>query len=160
MRARLRSLEQLMPFDTAGELLAKGNRPAVTVPSGATAIGALQVMEREDIGFLPVLDEEKLVGVLSERDIARGGILHQRVFVRDIMTTRIHTVAPDANVSECLVVMHRERIRHLPVTSGGAIQGVLSVRDLMGSLVERHERLLRKLGEERVTLLFPYPSSY
>ena len=56
--------------------------------------------------------------------------------------------------------MRRERIRHLPVVSGGSVPGVLSARDLMGSLVERHERLLRRLEEERVTLLFPYPSSY
>lgn len=149
-----------MPFDTAGELLARKNRPVVAIRSGATAIGALQVMQREDIGFLPVLDQGKLVGVVSERDIARGGMLEQRVFVRDIMTTRIHTVAPDINVSECLVAMHRERIRHLPVTAGGAVAGVLSVRDLMGSLIERHERLLRHLEGERVTLLHPYSSSY
>ena len=56
--------------------------------------------------------------------------------------------------------MHRERIRHLPVASGASVPGVLSVRDLMGSLVEMHERLLRRLEEERVALLFPYPSSY
>ena len=59
-----------------------------------------------------------------------------------------------------MTLMHRERIHHLPVVSGGSVPGVLSVRDLMGSLVERHERLLRRLEEERVTLLFPYPSSY
>jgi len=56
--------------------------------------------------------------------------------------------------------MHREHIRHLPVVSRGAVLGVLSVRDLMGSLIERHERLLRRLHEERTALLFPYPSSY
>jgi hypothetical protein len=49
---------------------------------------------------------------------------------------------------------------HLPVVSGGAMLGVLSVRDLTGSLIERHERLLRRLHDERVTLLFPYPSSF
>ena len=65
------------------------------------------------------------------------------------MTTRVHTVAPDAKVPECLAVMHREHIRHLPVMSGDTIQGVLSVRDLTGSLIERHERLLRRLEEER-----------
>ena len=56
--------------------------------------------------------------------------------------------------------MHANGIRHLPVMSGGSVLGVLSVRDLMGSLIERHERLLRRLHDERVTLLFPYASSY
>ena len=86
--------------------------------------------------------------MLSERDIVRGASLQHPTFVRDIMTTRIHTVAPDAKVPECLTVMHREHIRHLPVMSGDTIQGVLSVRDLTGSLIERHERLLRRLEEE------------
>jgi signal-transduction protein with cAMP-binding, CBS, and nucleotidyltransferase domain len=59
-----------------------------------------------------------------------------------------------------VTLLHRSRIRHLPVASGGTVHGVLSVRDLMGSLIERHERLLRRLHDERATLLFPYPSSY
>jgi CBS domain-containing protein len=72
----------------------------------------------------------------------------------------VHTVAPETNVPECLVIMQRERIRHLAVVSGHAVRGVLSVRDLTRSLIERHERLLRRFHDERVTMLFPYPSSY
>ena len=116
MLTRLRSLEQLMPFATAGELLMQKRQSVVAIAPGATAIAALREMEEKDIGFLPVLEGGKLVGVVAERDIARG------------VTERV--------------------------------AGVLSVRDLTGSLIERHERLLRKLNEERVTLLFPYPSSY
>jgi CBS domain-containing protein len=87
-------------------------------------------------------------------------ILHHRTLVRKIMTTRVHTVAPETKLPECVALMQRERIRHLPVVSAGAMLGVLSVRDLTGSLIERHERLLRRLHDERVTLLFPYPSSF
>ena len=164
MLTRLRSLEQLMPFATAGELIAKKRQPLVAVSPGTTVLGALREMKEKHIAFLPVLDGEKLVGVLAERDIACGVILEQRsakdTAVRDIMTTRVHTVAPDSKVPECVMLMHREGIRHLPVVSAGKVQGVLSVRDLMGSLIERHERLLRRLQEERLTLLFPDPSSY
>jgi CBS domain-containing protein len=160
MQARLRSLEQLMGFATAGELLAQKRRTLVSVAPGTTAREALRKMEDNDIAFLPVLEAQELVGVVSERDIARGLLLRHRTVVREIMTTRIHTVTPEAKVPECVALMHRERIRHLPVVSAGAMVGVLSVRDLMGSLIERHERLLRKLHEERVALLFPYPSSY
>jgi CBS domain-containing protein len=74
VQARLRSLEQLMPFTTAGELIAAKRQPLVSVGPGATARAALRVMEEKDIGFLPVLDGEKLVGVVSERDIASGVI--------------------------------------------------------------------------------------
>jgi CBS domain-containing protein len=160
MRTRRRTLDQLLPFATAGELLARNHRQLVTTSPGTTARAALGKMEEKDIGFLPVLDRGTLVGVVSERDIARGAILHHRTVVREVMTPRVHTVAPETSVPECLVVMQRERIRHLPVVKDGAVLGVLSVRDLTGSLIARHERLLRKFHDERVTLLFPYPSSY
>ena len=100
------------------------------------------------------------MGVVSERDIASGVILQHRTAVREIMSTRVRTVAPETKLPECVMLMRREHIRHLPVVSGGAVLGVLSVRDLMGSLIERHEGLLRRLHGERVALLFPYPSSY
>jgi CBS domain-containing protein len=160
----LRSLEQLMPFTTAGELLAKKRQPLIAVSPGTTALAALREMKEKHVAFLPVLEGEKLVGVLAERDIACGVILDQRsakdTAVREIMTTRVHTVTPDTKVPECVMLMHEKGIRHLPVVSAGRVAGVLSVRDLMGALIERHERLLRRLQEERLTLLFPDPSSY
>ena len=160
MLTRLRSLEQLMPFATAGELLMQKRQTVVTVSPGATAIAALREMEEKDIAFLPVTEGGKLVGVVAERDIARGVILRGHTLVREIMTTRVFTVEPQARVPECLTVMYGARIRHLPVMAAERVAGVLSVRDLTGSLIGRHEQLLRRLNDERVTLLFPYPSSY
>jgi CBS domain-containing protein len=160
MLTRLRSLEQLMPFATAGELLMQKRQSVVVVAPGTTAVAALREMEEKDIAFLPVVDGGKLVGVVAERDIARGVILHSRTLVRDIMTTDVHTVAPETKVPDCLTAMYRARIRNLPVMAAERVAGVLSVRDLTGSLIERHERLLRRLHDERVTLLFPYASSY
>ena len=149
-----------MPFATAAELLAVGSRAIVTTSPEAGAGEAARLMKEEDIGFLPVLEGGKLVGVLSERDIVRGVSLRRPTFVREIMSTRVHTVAPEAKVPECVRLMRREHVRHLPVVSGATLHGVLSVRDLMGSVIDRHERLLGKLQEERVMLLSPYPSSY
>jgi CBS domain-containing protein len=160
VRARLQSLEQLMPFATAGELLAENRQTVVTISAGAAAGAAARLMTGEDIGFLAVLEDDKLVGVLSERDIVRRMDLQPRALVRDIMTPRVHTVPPEAKVPECLAVMHREHIRHLPVMSGDTIQGVLSVRDMTASLIKRHERLLRGLEEERFVLLSPNTGSY
>ena len=149
-----------MPLPTAGELIAQRSNPLVSVSPDTTTRAALLTMEENDIGFLPVLNGGKLVGVVSERDIARGMVLHDRTGVRELMTTQVHTVAPQTLVPECIALMHGCRVRHLPVVSSKSVIGVLSVRDLMGALIERHERLLRRLHEERVTLLFPYPSSY
>ena len=67
-------------------------------------------------------------------------------------------MASEAGVPECVTLMHRSRIRHLLVVEHGRVLGVLWVPDLMGSLIERHERLLHRLHDERATLRFPYPS--
>ena len=105
-----------MPFTTAGELIAAKRQPLVSVEPGATARAALRVMEEKNIGFLPVLDGEKLVGVVSERDIASGVILQHRTAVREIMTTRVHTVAPETKLPEC-VMLYAPRAH--PPSSGG-----------------------------------------
>lgn len=139
-----RALEPMMPFATAAQLLARRPRPLVTISPESGAGAAARLMKEHDIGFLPVVEGDRLVGVLSERDMVRGVSVQRPTFVREIMKAPIHTIAPEADVHECLTVMHRERIRHLPVASGGVIHGVLSVWDLAGSLLERHERLLRR----------------
>src|SRR5689334_10866755 len=115
MLTPMHSLEQLMPFPTAGELLMQKRQSLVVVAPGTTAVAALREMEKKDIAFLPVVEGGKLVGVVAERDIARGVIVHGRTLVRDIMTTDVHTVAPESNVPDCLPTMYRACIRHLPV---------------------------------------------
>ncbi|HEX2831307.1 MAG TPA: CBS domain-containing protein [Burkholderiales bacterium] len=164
MEIPLRSLEQLAPFATAGELVAKRREPLIFVAPQASVLDALQLMADKHIGFLVVLENGKLAGVVSERDFARRVLLARlapaEVTVREIMATRVHTVPPASRIPECIAVMHQHGVRHLPVAVDNRVAGVLSVRDLMGSLIERHERLLRRLQEERLTLLFPDPSSY
>jgi len=164
MAIPLTSMEQLLPFSTAEELLAKKKEPIVSVPPGTTVLAALQIMTEKHVGFLPVIEAGALAGVVSERDCARRVLLQQlpaaSTPVRDIMTTHVHSVPPQSKIPECVTLMHEKDIRHLPVMRGNEVLGVLSVRDLMGALIERHERLLRRLAEERLTLLYPDPSSY
>jgi signal-transduction protein with cAMP-binding, CBS, and nucleotidyltransferase domain len=164
MRTPLTSLEQLVPFATAGELVAKKPGGLVSIEPGATAFAAMQKMADKDVGLLVVLENDRLVGVLSERDCARRLVLDTRPAketpVRSLMTARVYTVTPQARIPECITLMHEKGIHHLPVVDAGRVTGVLSVRDLMGALIERHERLLRRLQEERLTLLYPDPSSY
>jgi acetoin utilization protein AcuB len=76
------------------------------------------------------------------------------------MSTPVFSVPPEAKIPECIMLMHEKGIRHVPVMAGGAVFGVLSVRDLMAALIHRHERLLQRFEQERLTLLYPDPSSY
>jgi CBS domain-containing protein len=158
------SMEQLMPFPTAQELIAKDRKPRESVPPGTTVLAALQMMAEKNIRFLAVIENGKLVGVLSERDCARRVILGKldagSTAVREIMSTNVHTVRPETKIPECIMLMYAKDVGYLPVLRGSEFLGVLSIREVMGALIERHERLLRRLGEERLTLMYPDPSSY
>ena len=164
MRIPVASMEQLLPVPTAEELLAKKTAGVVAVAPHMTVLTAMQRMADRHLGFLVVLDAGRLVGVLSERDCARRVVLGQLVAgetaVREIMTIRVHTVSPQSKLSECIKLMHEHAVRHLPVVERDDVVGVLSVRDLMSALIERHERLLRRLEEERQAQLFPDQSGY
>jgi predicted transcriptional regulator len=158
------TMEQLMPFPTAQELIAKQHRPMESMPPGMTVMAALKMMAEKNIRFLAVVENGSLAGVLSERDCARRVILGKLdaagTAVRDIMSKDVHTVKPDTKIPECIMLMYAKDVGYLPVLRGGELVGVLSIREVMGALIERHERLLRRLGEERLTLMCPDPSSY
>jgi CBS domain-containing protein len=164
MSTPLISMEQLLPFPTAYELLKKKKEPVVSVSPSVTVFEAVKLMAEKDIRFIPVLDNGVLAGIISERDCARRVILEQltadQTPVRDIMVTDILSVPPESKIPECITIMYQRDVGYLPVTRGKEVLGVLSVRELMGSLIDRHERLLRRLAEERLTLLYPDPSSY
>ncbi len=164
MEIPFRSMEQLMPFPTAQELLARNRNPLESVPPGTKVLAALQMMAEKNIRFLPVVENGKLAGVLSERDCARRVILGKldagSTVVREIMSTNVHTVRPETKIPECIMLMYAKDVGYLPVLRGSELVGVLSIREVMGALIERHERLLRRLGEERLTLMYPDPSSY
>lgn len=164
MQIPMTSMEQLMPFPTAQELVVKNREPVVSAPPSITVLAALQLMAEKNIRFLPVIENGVLAGVLSERDCARrvilGKLTAESTPVRDIMATNVDTVPPEAKIPECITLMYKKDVGYLPVMRGKEMIGVLSIRELMGALIERHERLLRKLGEERMTMLFQNPSSY
>ena len=97
MQIPLTSMEQLLPFPTAQELVAKKREPVESVPPGMTVLEALQLMAEKNIRFLPVIENGKLAGVISERDCARRVILGRLAAdstpVRDIMATDVSTGA-------------------------------------------------------------------
>jgi CBS domain-containing protein len=76
------------------------------------------------------------------------------------MTTAVLTVSPQTKIPECVKLMYGKGIGHVPVVSNGRVQGVLSLQDIMGALIERYERIVRRLEEERLTILYSDTGSY
>jgi len=109
-----------------------------SITPDATVYDALKIMAEKEIGALVVLDGEKMVGILSERDYARKIILSgkssQETIVRDIMTSNVEYVASDEKVTHCLSIMTKKHFRHLPVLDQDKVIGVLSIGDVKSRL--------------------------
>jgi CBS domain-containing protein len=112
---------------------------------------AIAKMAQEEVGALVVLEGESLVGVVSERDYARKVVLQGRssrdTKIRDIMTTRVAYARPDQSVEECMATMTEKRIRHLPVMEGDKLLGVISIGDLVKSIMEEQQHVIEQLEQ-------------
>ncbi|MGD0831399.1 MAG: CBS domain-containing protein [Terracidiphilus sp.] len=122
--------------DTIGMLLkSRDDRKALTIAPEQTVYEALEIMAKHDVGALLVLSGEKLVGILSERDYARKGVLRghtsKETLVREIMTGAVFSVTPQHTVDECMTIMTEHHFRHLPVLQEEAVVGVVSIGDLV-----------------------------
>ena len=113
---------------------------AVTVePQESVRLAVLRMLE-EGVGSVAVCEGGRLVGIFTERDVLRlagEGAALDEVRVGDVMTTEVTTVAADVSVTDAAALMGERKIRHLPVVENGHLLGMIGIRDLLGSLVER-----------------------
>ncbi len=120
-----------------------------SVSSKTTIHEALQTLKKYDIGALPVIDETKLVGILSERDIVRKldelGTFKTSLPVEDLMITSVYFVEPSNSVEECMKLMTNKHIRHLPVVENGKVVGVISIGDLVKEIIADRETMIKSL---------------
>lgn len=128
----------------------KGNAVWSISPE-ATVYDALALMGEKDIGALMVMDGDRLVGVISERDYARkvalkGKHAHE-TSVREIMTGKVHFVRPDQTIEECMALMTDKRIRHLPVMENDKVIGVISIGDVVKALISDQEFRIQQLEQ-------------
>jgi CBS domain-containing protein len=117
----------------------------------ATVYEALQLMADKDVGALPVLDHEKLVGIFSERDYARKVILlgktSRKTFVREIMTPHVVYATPDMTNEQGLTLMTAKHIRHLPVVEEDEMTGMVSIGDLVRSIISEQKEMITQLEQ-------------
>ena len=122
-------------FGTLGDVLKqKGNHLWVIEP-GATVFDAIELMADHNIGALPVMEGDRLIGILSERDYTRKVALcgknSKQTLVRDIMFSPVISATPDQTVEEGMRMMTENRIRHIPVVEGERVLGIVSIGDLV-----------------------------
>lgn len=122
------------------QLLGAKGHEVYSVAPGASVLEAVRLMAERHIGALLVIDDGRLVGILSERDYARKVVLNGRnsnsTAVREIMSAPVVTVAPEKTVDDAMRLMTARRIRHLPVVRGEAVVGVVSIGDLVKAVIE------------------------
>lgn len=110
-----------------------------SIDPDATVFEALRLLEERNIGALLVMKGELLVGIFSERDYARRMILQGRTSretpVREVMTSKVFVITPDTSSGECMMHMTDRHIRHLPVVEGGRVVGVISIGDVVRSVI-------------------------
>jgi CBS domain-containing protein len=134
---------------TVHQLLESKGGMVISIASSETVIDALRVMAQREIGAVLVVDNNRLVGIMSERDYARKVILRGRssqdTTVREIMTERVIYVRPEQTVPECMALMTEKRIRHLPVLDGDRLVGVLSLGDLVKETISEQQFIIQQL---------------
>jgi len=120
-----------------------------TVSPQTSVFDALRVMAQHDVGALVVIEGGRLVGILSERDYARKVVLLGRVSretpVREIMTPEVVRVSPQDGVEACMALMTQRRIRHLPVLEGDRLAGIVSIGDVVKSIIGEQQFTIEQL---------------
>ena len=152
---------------TVRDLLRKRDVEVWTIGPEDTVYQALQVMADKNVGALPVLEGEKLIGIFSERDYARKVILHGRsskeLLVKEIMSSRVAYVRPNQTIDDCMALMTNLKIRHLPVLEGAKLVGMISMRDVVEDIISEQdfiiEQLVNYIQNERSPVPPPTPSN-
>lgn len=136
---------------TAKDLLSGKSSDIYSVTPDQTAYEAAHMMADKGVGGLVVLEGDKLVGIVTERDYLRK--THERserideIKVAEIMVTDVQCASPSDTVTDCMEVMTKGRFRHLPVMDGDTLKGVLSIGDLVKATIKEQAELISQLEQ-------------
>lgn len=134
---------------TVNQILSTKGSEVYSVVSTITVFEALRVLGEKNIGAIPVIDDGVLKGILSERDYARKIVLKDRsskkTLVSEIMESDVVTVKPSDNVDYCMELMSKRRIRHLPVLENDKVIGLVSIGDVVKTIIEAQKETIKHL---------------
>ncbi|HEV2698582.1 MAG TPA: CBS domain-containing protein [Terriglobales bacterium] len=134
---------------TIKHILEHKGRNVWTIGPDATVLDAVAKMAEKNIGSLLVMDDEKLIGIITERDYARNVILKGKTspstLVIDIMQRNVIHVRPEQSVELCMALMTEKRVRHLPVVEDTKVIGILSIGDLLKFIISKREFTIDQL---------------
>jgi len=132
-------------------LRSKPEQTVHKIAPGDSVYDAVRLMADRNIGALLVVEEGKIVGILTERDYARKVILMDRASkqtaVGEIMTSSVMYVRPDQTNEECMALMTDNRLRHLPVIDNGKLLGVVSIGDLVKDIISEQQFIIQQLQQ-------------
>jgi CBS domain-containing protein len=153
----LRRPEEILAHRSLKQLLAAKPKSLWTVGPRDYAVTAIRLMAEKNIGFVVVMEQGVIAGVLSERDCVRRLVLAGKspalTPTADIMVRDVIKIDLGKTFADCLKLMHLHGIRHLPVVENDAPITVISIRDLLAEAVEHHARVIGELERERMTML-------
>lgn len=139
---------------TAQNILEIKGKDIWTVTPEDTVYDALRLMARVDVGALMVTEGEHLVGIISERDYARKVILlgktSKETLVKEIMTKKVISIHPMQTCEECMDIMSKNKIRHLPVMMNGKLLGVVSIGDVVKNIIYKQREKIKDLSIGKV----------
>lgn len=131
------------------EILKRKGNEVWSVTSKSTVYDALSLMAEKSIGAVLVVDNDNLIGIMSERDYARKIILKgkssKEVLVEEIMSPRVVYVDIDTDIEECMALMINKRIRHIPVYENNKLSGIISIGDVVKALIDKKEIVINEL---------------
>ncbi len=136
---------------TVQQLLDEKGHDIQSVHPDESVFDAIQKLANANIGSLIVVEDDRPVGIFTERDYARNVILKGKSSpttpVRDIMTTRVIFVQPEQTVEDCMAIMTDKHIRHLPVLDGEKLIGMISIGDLVKSIIAEQKFTIEQLEQ-------------
>ncbi len=135
---------------TVAQLLARKGNSVVSVTSSSNVFDAIQLMADRNIGALAVVLDDRLVGIFTERDYARKVILRGKAspttLISEVMSSNPICVYPTHTVEQCMALMTQKTFRHLPVLEGNKMVGMISIGDLVKSIIEEQEFIIDQLA--------------